>query len=47
LYLYDNPRLKKPLKLEHIKLRLLGHGGTTPGLNSFEDSMFNRERTSR
>jgi hypothetical protein len=33
IYLYDNPLLKKPLKLEHIKLRLLGHWGTTPGLN--------------
>jgi len=31
--LYDNPLLKKPLKLEHIKPRLLGHWGTTPGLN--------------
>ncbi|HEY2799705.1 MAG TPA: hypothetical protein VGI85_03865 [Chthoniobacterales bacterium] len=33
MYLYDNPLLKKPLKLEHIKPRLLGHWGTTPGLN--------------
>lgn len=33
IYLYDNPLLKKPLKIEHIKLRLLGHWGTTPGLN--------------
>src|SRR5579863_8632596 len=33
LYLYDNPLLKTPLKLEHIKPRLLGHWGTTPGLN--------------
>src|SRR3989440_1587190 len=33
IYLYDNPLLKKPLKLEHVKPRLLGHGGTTPGLN--------------
>ena len=33
IYLYDNPLLKKPLKLEHIKPRLLGHWGTTPGLN--------------
>ncbi|HUI45396.1 MAG TPA: phosphoketolase family protein [Nitrospirota bacterium] len=33
IYLYDNPMLKKPLKLEHIKPRLLGHFGTTPGLN--------------
>ncbi len=33
IYLYDNPLLKKPLKLEHVKPRLLGHFGTTPGLN--------------
>src|SRR5213594_68177 len=33
IYLYDNPLLKKPLKREHIKPRLLGHWGTTPGLN--------------
>jgi xylulose-5-phosphate/fructose-6-phosphate phosphoketolase len=33
IYLYDNPLLKKRLKLEHIKPRLLGHWGTTPGLN--------------
>ncbi|MGK2913551.1 MAG: phosphoketolase family protein [Porticoccaceae bacterium] len=33
IYLYDNPLLKQPLKLEHIKPRLLGHWGTTPGLN--------------
>jgi xylulose-5-phosphate/fructose-6-phosphate phosphoketolase len=33
IYLYDNPLLKKPLELEHIKPRLLGHWGTTPGLN--------------
>ncbi len=33
IYLYDNPLLKKPLKLEHVKPRLLGHWGTTPGLN--------------
>jgi xylulose-5-phosphate/fructose-6-phosphate phosphoketolase len=33
IYLYDNPLLKKPLKLKHIKPRLLGHWGTTPGLN--------------
>jgi xylulose-5-phosphate/fructose-6-phosphate phosphoketolase len=32
-YLYDNPLLKKPLKKEHVKPRLLGHWGTTPGLN--------------
>jgi xylulose-5-phosphate/fructose-6-phosphate phosphoketolase len=33
IYLLDNPLLKKPLKLAHIKPRLLGHWGTTPGLN--------------
>jgi xylulose-5-phosphate/fructose-6-phosphate phosphoketolase len=33
IYLYDNPLLKKPLKRQHIKPRLLGHWGTTPGLN--------------
>jgi xylulose-5-phosphate/fructose-6-phosphate phosphoketolase len=33
IYLLDNPLLKKPLTLEHIKKRLLGHWGTTPGLN--------------
>jgi len=33
IYLLDNPLLKKPLKREHIKPRLLGHWGTTPGLN--------------
>ena len=32
-YLYDNPLLKKPLKIEHVKPRLVGHWGTTPGLN--------------
>jgi len=35
IYLLDNPLLKKPLTLEHIKTRLLGHWGTTPGLNFF------------
>ncbi|MHB8580831.1 MAG: phosphoketolase family protein [Ignavibacteriaceae bacterium] len=33
IYLYDNPLLKKPLKLKHVKPRLLGHFGTTSGLN--------------
>ncbi|MGH8064725.1 MAG: phosphoketolase family protein [Candidatus Entotheonellia bacterium] len=33
IYLYDNPLLKQPLTLDHIKPRLLGHWGTTPGLN--------------
>lgn len=33
IYLFDNPLLKVPLRKEHIKPRLLGHWGTTPGLN--------------
>ena len=33
IYLMDNPLLKEPLRLEQIKPRLLGHWGTTPGLN--------------
>jgi xylulose-5-phosphate/fructose-6-phosphate phosphoketolase len=33
IYLYDNPLLAEPLKLEHVKPRLLGHWGTTPGQN--------------
>ena len=33
IYLFDNPLLKQPLRREHIKPRLLGHWGTTPGLN--------------
>jgi len=33
IYLFANPMLREPLKLEHIKPRLLGHWGTTPGLN--------------
>src|SRR3974390_871146 len=32
-YLYHNPLLKVPLKMEHVKPRLVGHWGTTPGLN--------------
>jgi xylulose-5-phosphate/fructose-6-phosphate phosphoketolase len=31
IYLLDNPLLRKPLKREHIKPRLLGHWGTSPG----------------
>ena len=31
IYLYDNPLLKKPLKLAHIKPRLLGHGARRRG----------------
>ena len=33
IYLYANPLLEKPLAREHVKPRLLGHWGTTPGLN--------------
>ncbi len=33
IYLLDNPLLREPLTLEHVKPRLLGHWGTTPGLN--------------
>src|SRR5262245_40486387 len=33
IYLYANPLLRQPLSLEHVKPRLLGHWGTTPGLN--------------
>jgi xylulose-5-phosphate/fructose-6-phosphate phosphoketolase len=33
IYLLGNPMLREPLKAEHIKPRLLGHWGTTPGLN--------------
>ncbi len=33
IYLFDNPLLKEKLKLKHVKPRLLGHWGTTPGLN--------------
>jgi xylulose-5-phosphate/fructose-6-phosphate phosphoketolase len=33
IYLYDNPLLKQPLAPEHVKPRLLGHWGTTPGQN--------------
>src|SRR5246500_5253449 len=33
IYLLDNPLLREPLTREHVKPRLLGHFGTTPGLN--------------
>ena len=33
IYLLNNPLLREPLRLEHVKPRLLGHWGTTPGLN--------------
>jgi xylulose-5-phosphate/fructose-6-phosphate phosphoketolase len=41
IYLYANPLLREPLKVEHVKPRLLGHFGTTPGLN-FIYAHFNR-----
>ena len=31
IYLYDNPLLREPLRVEHIKNRLLGHWGSSPG----------------
>jgi len=33
IYLYDNPLLKEPLKLSHVKPLVVGHWGTTPGQN--------------
>jgi xylulose-5-phosphate/fructose-6-phosphate phosphoketolase len=33
IYLLDNPLLREPLEADHVKPRLLGHWGTTPGLN--------------
>jgi xylulose-5-phosphate/fructose-6-phosphate phosphoketolase len=33
IYLLENPLLREPLRIEHVKSRLLGHWGTTPGLN--------------
>ncbi|MTD59189.1 phosphoketolase, partial [Amycolatopsis sp. RM579] len=33
IYLLDNPLLREPLRREHVKPRLLGHWGTSPGLN--------------
>ncbi|MEH6406100.1 MAG: phosphoketolase family protein, partial [Leeuwenhoekiella sp.] len=33
IYLYDNPLLKEPLKLDHVKPLVVGHWGTTPGQN--------------
>src|SRR6476660_10189930 len=41
IYLYANPLLREPLEVEHVKPRLLGHWGTTPGLN-FIYAHFNR-----
>src|SRR4051812_43248140 len=33
IYLLDNPLLREPLRIQHVKPRLLGHWGTSPGLN--------------
>src|SRR5690606_9489480 len=33
IYLLDNPLLRQPLTIDHVKPRLLGHWGTSPGLN--------------
>ena len=41
IYLFANPLLREPLQIEHVKPRLLGHWGTTPGLN-FVYAHFNR-----
>ena len=47
IYLYDNPLLKKPLAKEHIKPRLLGHWGTTPGLNFIYVHLNRRDQAAR
>ncbi len=41
IYLLDNPLLREPLTIQHVKPRLLGHWGTTPGL-TFIYVHFNR-----
>jgi xylulose-5-phosphate/fructose-6-phosphate phosphoketolase len=46
IYLLANPLLREPLSIEHVKPRLLGHWGTTPGLN-FVYAHINREIRSR
>ncbi len=46
IYLMDNPLLREPLLPEHVKPRLLGHWGTTPGLN-FVYAHLNRTITAR
>jgi xylulose-5-phosphate/fructose-6-phosphate phosphoketolase len=46
IYLMDNPLLREPLLPEHVKPRLLGHWGTTPGLN-FLYAHLNRAITQR
>src|SRR4051812_8973752 len=46
IYLLDNPLLREPLLPEHVKIRLLGHWGTTPGLN-FINAHVNRAIAAR
>ncbi|MEA2478844.1 MAG: xylulose-5-phosphate/fructose-6-phosphate phosphoketolase, partial [Thermoleophilaceae bacterium] len=46
IYLLDNALLREPLRIEHVKPRLLGHWGTTPGLN-FVLAHLNRVITAR
>ncbi len=49
IYLLDNPLLREPLRAEHIKPRLLGHWGTSPGLNfvyAHLNRLINRRGTS-
>ena len=46
IYLQENPLLREPLRPEHVKPRLLGHWGTTPGLN-FLYAHLNRAITAR
>src|SRR5437588_12738299 len=46
IYLLTNPLLREPLRPEHVKPRLLGHWGTTPGLN-FVYAHMNRAITAR
>ena len=40
MYLHDNPLLKEPLALEHVKHHLLGHWGASPALSSSSSSPF-------
>jgi phosphoketolase len=47
IYLFDNPRLCRPLELKDIKLRLLGHWGTTPGLRVYTNIGQDAQRPNR
>jgi xylulose-5-phosphate/fructose-6-phosphate phosphoketolase len=40
IYLYDNPLLREPLTLDHVKPLVVGHWGTTPGQNFIGSSLF-------